>query len=79
MNDRQNNLLAASQLLSLYLGYENLLENRAQSEANDVNAANNKQADLLLREINDRFAEQNLILEDLSYKLNLVLDILLNS
>lgn len=79
MNDRQNYLLAAAQLLSLYLGYENLLENRAQTAANDVNEANNKQADLLLREINGQFSEQNEILKDISNKLDFIIDILLSS
>lgn len=79
MTDQQNYLLAAAQIISLYLGYENLIENRAQSAANDVNEANNKQAELLLREINSRFSEQNQILADISRKLDLVIDILLNS
>lgn len=75
MNDSQNNLLAAAQLISLYLGYENLLENRAQTAANDVNEANNKQADLLLKEINARFAEQNKMLADILYKLDFLISL----
>ena len=79
MNDRQNYLLAAAQLISLYLGYENLIENRAQTAANDVNKANNEQAELLLREINYQFAEQNRMIADISNKLDFLIDILLNS
>lgn len=79
MNDRQNYLLAAAQLISLYLGYENLLENRAQTAANDVNAANNKQADLLLNDIHQQFAAQNQMIMDISNKLDFLIEILLNS
>lgn len=79
MSDSQNNLLAAAQLISLYLGYENLLENRAQTAANDVNEANNKQADLLLKEINARFAEQNKMLADISYKLDFLISLYFDS
>ena len=77
MNDSQNYILAAAQIISLYLGYENLIENRAQSAANDVNKANNEQADLLLKEINSRFAEQNQILDDISNKLSFLIDLYL--
>lgn len=75
MNDRQNYLLAAAQLISLYLGYENLIENRAQSPANDVHSANDEQAELLLKEINNRFAEQNQILSDISGKLDFLISL----
>lgn len=79
MNDRQNYLLAAAQIISLYLGYENLIENRAQTAANDVNAANNKQADLLLNDIHQQFEVQNEMLANISNKLDFLIDILLNS
>ena len=45
--------------LSLILAVENLKQNEAQSQYNDVHKANDEQAELLLKEINDRFAEQN--------------------
>lgn len=79
MNDRQNYLLAAAQLISLYLGYENLLENRAQTAANDVNKANNEQADLMLNDIHQQFATQNQMIKDISNKLDFLIEILLNS
>lgn len=79
MNDRQNYLLAAAQFISLYLGYENLLENRAQTAANDVNAANNKQADLMLNDIHQQFAAQNQMIMNISNKLDFLIEILLNS
>lgn len=45
--------------LSLILAVENLKQNEAQSQYNDVHKANDEQAELLLKEINERFAEQN--------------------
>jgi hypothetical protein len=58
MNTQQNNgeVLNA---LSLILAMQNLSENREQSQYNDVHKANDEQAELLLKKINDRFAEQN--------------------
>lgn len=50
-------------ILSFVVGMQNLQENREQSEHNDVQAANDKQAKFLLSEINRRFEEQNKILE----------------
>lgn len=45
--------------LSLILAVENLKQNEAQSQYNDVHRANDEQAKLLLEKINERFAEQN--------------------
>lgn len=54
---------------SFMLGYENLMENRSQSaqsdkllRQNDVNQANDKQAQFLLKELKKQFDEQNEIL-----------------
>lgn len=55
-NQNYSDLLNA---LSLILAVENLSENRQQSQYNDVHKANDEQAEVLLKEINDRFAEQN--------------------
>jgi hypothetical protein len=41
---------------------ENLSENRQQSQYNDVHTANDKQAEYLLNEINNKFNQQNEIL-----------------
>lgn len=46
-------------LASLLVGLQNLNENREQSAHNDIEAANQKQAEFLLSEINRRFEEQN--------------------
>ena len=55
-NQSYSDLLNA---LSLILAVENLKQNEAQSQYNDVHKANDEQAELLLKEINERFAEQN--------------------
>lgn len=55
-NQNYSDLLNA---LSLILAVENLHENRQQSQYNDVHKANDEQAELLLKKIDDRFAEQN--------------------
>lgn len=55
-NQNYSDLLNA---LSLILAVENLKQNEAQSQYNDVHKANDEQAKLLLKEINERFAEQN--------------------
>lgn len=55
-NQNYSDLLNA---LSLILAVENLKQNDAQSQYNDVHKANDEQAELLLKEINERFAEQN--------------------
>lgn len=56
INPNYSDLLNA---LSLILAVENLKQNEAQSQYNDVHKANDEQAELLLKEINERFAEQN--------------------
>ena len=50
--------------LSLILAVENLKQNEAQSQYNDVHKANDEQAKLLLKEINERFEKQNIILRE---------------
>lgn len=49
-------------VLSILLGYENLIENRQQSAQNDVAAANDQQARYLLGEIRKEFTLQNQLL-----------------
>lgn len=55
--------LDAIGLLSILLGYENLMENRQQSAQNDVQSANDKQAQYLLSALYQKFDEQNKMLE----------------
>ena len=56
INQNYSDLLNA---MSLILAIENLKQNEAQSQYNDVHKANDEQAKLLLEKINERFAEQN--------------------
>lgn len=55
----QQNLMDVLQVVSLMLGLQNLQENREQSAHNDVQAANDKQAQFLLEELTKMFQEQN--------------------
>ena len=58
--------------LSLLLAVANLNENREQSAHNDVQTANDKQAEYLLREINTRFEQQNEMLLEIMARLKLL-------
>ena len=65
MNDNNNwngNLL---NVLSILLGYENLMENRQQSADNNVNMANQKQAKQILDDLHEQFDYQNRLLEEI--------------
>lgn len=57
-------------ILSFILAIENLSENRQQSAHNDVQKANDKQANYLLNEVKSLFEEQNKMLEAIIEKLN---------
>jgi hypothetical protein len=48
-------LLDIISIMSFVLGLENLQENREQSKHNDVQSANEKQAQFLLEEMNKNF------------------------
>lgn len=71
MNEEQlSNLVNA---VALGIGILNLQENRAQSQYNDVHAANDKQAEFLLGEISKMIDEQNKRLENQDEILNKIL------
>lgn len=59
---QNNNDIDILAVISVLLGLQNLNENRQQSAHNDVQFANDKQAEYLLNEINKKFDEQNKIL-----------------
>lgn len=64
--DRQKfDALDIISVLSFFLGYKNLMENREQSAHNDVSAANDKQAQFLLEELGRKFEEQNQMLREI--------------
>ena len=56
------------QLASFYIGILNLYENRQQSEHNDVQSANDKQAQYLLEEFGRKFDERNQMLKEILEK-----------
>lgn len=66
----QFNGMDALTVLSLLIGYENLVENRQQSAHNDVQAANDNQAQFLLQELKTMFQEQNAMLEEILGKID---------
>ena len=73
-NSYDNNaLLNAINVLSMVIGLKNLEENREQSRHNDVKAANDQQAEYLLRDIHLQFEKQNDILEKQNELLNKIL------
>lgn len=64
-------------LLSLFgimLGYENLMENRKQSEDNNVEKHNQRQAKQILDDLHEQFEKQN----ELLYYQNGLLEQILN-
>lgn len=66
MSDRQQfDTLDIISVLSFFLGYKNLMENREQSAHNDVSAANDKQARFLLQKLEQKFEEQNQMLREI--------------
>lgn len=69
MNQREFDFVDVISILSLALGYENLLENRQQSAQNDIGAANDAQAKFMLEEINGRFEDQNKVLVEIQQRL----------
>lgn len=71
MNNDQNNTFGNwIDIIALLIGLQNLMENRIQTAQNDVNAANDAQAEYLLSEINRRFDEQNEILAEQNRKID---------
>lgn len=74
--DQNNELINLINILSFMVGIENLSENRIQSKQNDVQSANDRQAEYLLNEINRRFDEQNKILAEQNVMLARLLELL---
>ena len=75
--DNQNNeLINLINILSFVVGLENMRENQLQSSHNDVQAANDRQAEYLLNEINRRFDEQNKILEKQNMMLERLIELM---
>lgn len=77
MNDQyQEHFFDLVNILSLYVGLENMQENHFQSAQNDVQSANDRQAKYLLQEVNRRFDEQNIILAEQNHMLEKLLEVM---
>lgn len=61
-NDNIGNLL---DIISIVIGYQNLIENRQQSADNDVNRSNQEQAQLILDDLHEQFKLQNQMLAEI--------------
>lgn len=72
-NDNLGNLL---DVISIMLGYENLIENRQQSAYNDVQKANQIQEKHILDDLHTQFDEQNKMLSYQNKLLEEILNIL---
>lgn len=71
--NNQDDLIDLVGFLSFFLGLQNLKENREQSAHNDIQSANENQAQFILNEINKKFDEQNNIIEDTNKKVEQIL------
>lgn len=61
--NQQNNFMDAVDLAALLIGIINLQENRQQSAYNDVHAANDEQAHVILDQLGKRLDEQDAMLK----------------
>ena len=78
MNDNNNNDMFGNLLdiLSIMLGYENLMENRQQSADNNIAKNNSEQTKNLLDDLHAQFNKQNEILKYQNTLLEQILKIL---
>lgn len=77
MNDSSNNNFGnLLDLISILLGYENLIENRQQSAENNISKSNQEQAKQILDDLHEQFNEQNKMLEYQNRLLEEILKIL---
>lgn len=77
MNDGSNNNFGILlDIISILLGYENLMENRQQSAENNINKSNQEQAKQILDDLHEQFNEQNAMLEYQNHLLEQILKIL---
>lgn len=61
-NDNISNLL---NIISIILGYQNLIENRQQSADNDINKSNQRQEKEILDDLHEQFELQNQMLAEI--------------
>ena len=77
MNDGSNdNFGNWLNLISILLGYENLMENRQQSAENNISKSNQEQAKQILDDLHAQFNIQNAMLEYQNQLLEEILNLL---
>lgn len=69
-NNNQWDFIDILSILSFVVAIQNLKENEEQSAHNDVQKANQKQADYLLKEVKRLFEEQNKMLRKILDRLD---------
>jgi hypothetical protein len=75
-DSKNNNADSLLNIISIILGYENLVENRQQSAHNDIEKHNQKQERHILDELHKQFDMQNQTLEHQNHLLKEILNIL---
>lgn len=68
-DNQQFGALDILSIMSFLLGAQNLQENRQQIAHNVVSAANDRQAEFLLKQLTEKFEEQNVMLREIVTKL----------
>lgn len=78
MHENNANFMDAVNIVALLIGILNMIQNQEQTAFNDVNAANEAEAQFLLEELGKKFDEQNQILKEHTQMLKEILDRLQN-
>lgn len=73
-DDTENGANGLLDIISIMLGYQNLVENRQQSAHNDVEKNNQKQAKIILDDLHAKFEAQNKTLEKQNHLLQEILN-----
>lgn len=73
-DDKENGADGLLNIISIMLGYQNLVENRQQSAHNDVEKHNQKQANMILDDLHAMFEDQNKTLEKQNHLLQEILN-----
>lgn len=76
ISDNNDNFSDILNIVSILLGYQNLIENRQQSADNNISKNNQEQAKQILNDLHAQFDNQNKILEYQNQLLNEILIIL---
>lgn len=63
--NNENNADNLLNVISILIGYQNLMENRQQSAHNDIEKHNQKQAKIILDDLHAKFEEQNHLLQEI--------------